>query len=299
MLWRDLTPLSKPLVEPNVNSKHALIVGGGVTGLVTAWVLLDRGFRVSIISKEWASWGKEQRLTSQIAGALWEYPPAVCGQHTDKISLHNSKRWCMTAYHIWNAMASEADLSNASGVRMKPSDFYFPVPIEQDVFQLDKMKEIMASGVIGFRRGADLIAERRVDTFHGGVDAYEIMAPIIDTDTAMAWLMDLVVAKGADLHTREMQEDLLHAEPSLREEFGSDVIINCTGLAGARLAGDHSCYPIRGGLVRVINDGTDFPKVEAALTISADAAHDHNEIVFIVPRNDNILLLGGTSIFDR
>lgn len=36
-----------------------------------------------------------------------------------------------------------------------------------------------------------------------------------------------------------------------------------------------------------------FPKVESALTITADAVHDSNEIVFIVPRNDDILLIGG------
>ena len=52
-------------------------------------------------------------------------------------------------------------------------------------------------------------------------------------------------------------------------------------------------YPIRGGLIRVINDGSDFPKFEHALTITADAVHNSSEIVFIVPRNDNILLIGG------
>ena len=73
----------------------------------------------------------------------------------------------------------------------------------------------------------------------------------------------------------------------------ADAIVNATGLAGTELAGDETCYPIRGGLIRVINDGTDFPKVESAMTITADAVHDSSEIIFIVPRNDNILLIGG------
>jgi len=46
-------------------------------------------------------------------------------------------------------------------------------------------------------------------------------------------------------------------------------------------------------LIRVVNDGTTFPKLDHALTITADAVHDSSEIVFIVPRNDNILLIGG------
>ncbi|KAH8880778.1 FAD dependent oxidoreductase [Thozetella sp. PMI_491] len=292
-LWRDITPLSRPLISPNALSKRALIVGGGVTGLVTAWTLLDRGFHVTIVSKEWASYTQEQRLTSQIAGALWEFPPAVCGQHTDSISLHNSKRWCMVSYRIWDGLASDPAVREERGVRMKPSAFFFPVPIEEDADQLSKMEEIMAAGVRGFRRSPDILEQRRVDSTHGGVDAYELMAPIIDTDQAMTWLMGLVQAKGATLVTDTIYHDLLEIEDELRDCYSADVIINCTGLAGSILAGDETCYPIRGGLIRVINDGRDFPKVEAALTITADAVHDHNEIVFLVPRNDNILLIGG------
>ncbi|KAK8862027.1 nucleotide-binding domain-containing protein [Apiospora arundinis] len=290
-LWRDLSPLAQPLRSPTVDAPHILIIGGGVTGLVNAWVLLDRGYRVTIMSSSWAN--PEQRLTSQIAGALWEYPPAVCGSHTDKISLAHSKRWCMTAYHIWDGIASIPALSEASGVRMMPSDFFFPAPVETDAAQQSKMVEIMASGVRGFYRGEDLMIERDVDPSYGAVDAYEVIAPIIDTDKAMDWLMQLVEGKGANLVTETIGDDLLDIEPQLLERFDADVIINCTGLQGQVLAGDDSVYPIRGGLIRVINDGSDFPKVEAALTITADAVHDSNEIIFLVPRNDNILLIGG------
>ncbi|KAH8205268.1 hypothetical protein TruAng_000515 [Truncatella angustata] len=176
---------------------------------------------------------------------------------------------------------------------MMPSDFFFPDIVENDDAQYSKMVEIIASGVRGFYRGADLMDERRVDESYGAVDAYELMAPIIDTDKAMEWLTRLVQDKGAQLVTETINDDLLNVEGKLRTRFGADVIINCTGLQGQVLAGDSTVYPIRGGLIRVINDGSDFPKVEAALTITADAVHDSNEIVFLVPRNDNILLIGG------
>ncbi|RYP13022.1 hypothetical protein DL765_007053 [Monosporascus sp. GIB2] len=155
------------------------------------------------------------------------------------------------------------------------------------------MTEIMASGVRGFYRGSDIIDERRIDPAYGAVDAYELMAPIIDTDKAMHWLMNLVESKGAHFVTETITRDLVDLEDSLRARFDADVIVNCTGLQGEVLAGDDTVYPIRGGLIRVINDGTDFPKVDAALTITADAAGSANEIVFLVPRNDNILLIGG------
>ncbi|KAI1452277.1 FAD dependent oxidoreductase [Annulohypoxylon moriforme] len=290
-LWRDISPVGQPLRRPTSKSPHVLIIGGGVTGLISAWVLLDRGYRVTVVSSAWVS--DEQRLTSQIAGALWEFPPAVCGQHTDKISLAHSKHWSMTAYHIWDGIASIPSLSEASGVRMMPSDFFFPEPVESDKAQVEKMTEIMASGVRGFYKGADIIDERGIDPSYGAVDAYELLAPVIDTDKAMVWLTELVEQKGAELVTETIHDDLVEIEDSLRARFEADVIINCSGLQAQELAGDESVYPIRGGLIRVINDGSDFPKVDAALTITADAAHSANEIIFLVPRNDNILLIGG------
>ncbi|KAI0853828.1 FAD dependent oxidoreductase [Daldinia vernicosa] len=290
-LWKDISPMGQPLRQPSNKSPHVLIIGGGVTGLISAWVLLDKGYRVTIVSSAWVN--DEQRLTSQIAGALWEFPPAVCGQHTDKISLAHSKHWSMTAYHIWDGIASIPALSEASGVRMMPSDFFFPEPVESDKAQVSKMTEIMASGVRGFYRGADIIDERGIDPSYGAVDAYELLAPVIDTDKAMVWLTELVESKGANLVTETIRNDLVEIEDTLRARFEADAIVNCTGLQAQELAGDESVYPIRGGLIRVINDGTDFPKVDAALTITADAAHSSNEIIFLVPRNDNILLIGG------
>lgn len=73
----DLNTLPKPLLQPTTSSSCVLIVGGGVTGLTTAWILLDKGYKVIVVSKEWASYGKEQRLTSQIAGALWGKSTAI------------------------------------------------------------------------------------------------------------------------------------------------------------------------------------------------------------------------------
>jgi D-amino-acid oxidase len=218
-----------------------LIVGGGVTGLVTAWALPDQGYHVSVIAKEYASYGTSQRLTPQIAGALWEYPPAVCGQHTDAISLEHSKRWCMTAYHIWDAIAGSEELAESSGVRMKCSDFFFPVPVEQDLAQLHKMNEIMASGIRGFVRGRSIIDRRDVNKSYGVVDAYEHLAPIIDTDQCMAYLQELVVSKGADLHKTTVSGDLFDQEEELLAEYRADAIVNATGLAGTELAGDDTC----------------------------------------------------------
>jgi D-amino-acid oxidase len=290
---QNFTLSPTPQSSPTATSPHILIIGGGVTGLTSAWVLLDRGCHVTIVSKEWASYTKSQRLTSQIAGALWEFPPAVCGQHTDAISLSNSKRWCMVAYRIWDDIAADPEMSKVSGVKMNSSTFFFPCPIEEDPEQLRKMREIESAGILGFNRNPALIQEQGVNPKYGAVDAYEHLAPMIDTDVGMTWMMSQVLSKGGKMITATIYGDLFTQESVLREQYNADIIVNCTGLAGAEIAGDATCYPIRGALIRAINDGKRFPKVTKSMTITADAVHDSNEIVFIVPRNDNILLLGG------
>ena len=104
----------------------------------------------------------------------------------------------------------------------------------------------------------------------------------------------MVQSKGAKLVTETLHGDLIDQEDALLSRFKAHAIVNATGLAGAELAGDRSCYPIRGGLLRVINDGTDFPKINTALAVSADAIKPQShEFIFVLPRNDNILLLGG------
>lgn len=108
-------------------SHHIVIIGGGVTGLTTACELLQRNYRVTVLAERYAN--QDNRITSQIAGALWEWPPAVCGRHTDVISLENSKRWCKVVYDRYKAMAANPELSVASGVRMRMAKFFFLEPV--------------------------------------------------------------------------------------------------------------------------------------------------------------------------
>jgi D-amino-acid oxidase len=53
ILWRDISPEPLPLVRLGPESPRSLIVGGGVTGLITAWTLLDHGYKVTVLAKEW------------------------------------------------------------------------------------------------------------------------------------------------------------------------------------------------------------------------------------------------------
>jgi len=57
----------RPAIQP-APSRRVVVIGGGVTGLTTAWALLDAGFGVVVISDKWAP--ALPRIVSQVAGAL-------------------------------------------------------------------------------------------------------------------------------------------------------------------------------------------------------------------------------------
>lgn len=132
----------------------------------------------------------------------------------------------------------------------------------------------------------------------GVIDAYKHESPVVDTDAYMMWLQNLVSSKGGKLITQRISGDLLSQEDKLLETFDAQFILNATGLGGWELASDKTVYPLRGALIRVVNDGTRFPLVTEAFVVAHDydKRDDDGGIVFIVPRNDRTLILGGKHI---
>ncbi|MCA1679477.1 MAG: FAD-binding oxidoreductase, partial [Actinobacteria bacterium] len=87
-------------------------------------------------------------------------------------------------------------------------------------------------------------------------------------------------------------------EQALRAEFRADAIVNCTGL-GAMQTHGAPMYPLRGALARAINDGSRMPKVDEAHCIPHPEGSTEQDMVFIVPRGENMLLLGGLTEEDE
>ena len=80
--------------------RGVLVIGAGVSGLTSALCLRRRGYGVTVVADRFAP-----RVTSVVAGALWEWPPAVCGHHRDLVSLRRSKVWCRTSFDIFGELA--------------------------------------------------------------------------------------------------------------------------------------------------------------------------------------------------
>jgi len=270
----------------NVHSaaRSVLVVGAGVSGLTTALCLARRGFRVKVVADQ-----VSPGITSNVAGALWEWPPAVCGRHHDEVLLEPSKAWSLTSYEYFRGLA---ETPARTGVFLRPANFYFREPVEHNPAELTKMKEL-SDHVLGFAHSAELIEDNGVNPDAGIADAYTFLAPMVDTDRYMRWLHQQNAMVGCTLLLRRISGDLRTQERQLRREFGADLIINCTGLGAYELVGDKDLCPHRGAVIRVDNTGKFMPRITAAHCVANNPSTDHQDMIFIVPRGDDRLVLGG------
>jgi D-amino-acid oxidase len=141
---------------------RVLVVGGGISGLTSALCLARQGRAVTVVADCFAP-----RVTSVVAGALWEFPPAVCGHHRDQDSLTRSQDWCLTSYRHFTDLARRPE----TGVALRTATFYFQQPVADSPRHLGKMRDLRDK-VCGFVHDPALIAANGVNPSLGLRDAY-------------------------------------------------------------------------------------------------------------------------------
>ncbi|MEH2015562.1 FAD-dependent oxidoreductase [Nostoc sp.] len=280
--------MSNLLPDEDVN---ILVIGAGVSGLTTAICLREVGFRVVIVADRFAP-----DLTSIVAGALWEWPPAVCGSHGAPRSLERSKDWCMTTYNKFKKIHAEFG-SEETGLYLKDAYFYFKDVLENRPTELRKMNELKDK-VDGFERGLQIVKETIDLNFKGGIkDAYKHMAPTTNTDVYMKWLLQQVKDIGCEIIQEKITVNVVQNEQELLRRFNAKAIVNCAGLGSIATTGDTSMYPLRGALVRVKNLGGVV--TDAHCISHEESSLNEQDIVYIVPRGDDLVVLGGLTQQDQ
>lgn len=262
----------------------ALVIGAGVSGWTTALVLARQGWRVTVIAERFGS-----HTVSTVAGALWEWPPSVCGRHhDDQAVLERSADWAMRSYECFTRLAADP----RTGVSLRPTVFYFSHSVREDPAELEKMLKL-EKYVPGFVHDAALIEAHGVNPNTGVVDAYSHLAPTINTDSYLTWLASKAQAEGVKVIRANISGPLEENEDQLLSEYAAELIVNCSGLGARELARDLAMDPHRGALLRVINDGSSMPPVTTAHAVANNTSNDYQNMVFIVPRGVDRLLLGG------
>ena len=298
------------LDQPGPSSPHILVIGGGVTACISSWKLLDKGYRVTMVAKEFATFTKAQRLTSQIGAALWEFPCPPCAPQAAPENLDRMRRWAMESYDIYTALAAEPELSTEFGVKLRNTVSFSPISFVEHESERERLIAIKQSGLKGFCHDHSLIEKYQIAQGEEKVvDAFQYVAPVIDTDQAMKFLQKLLQNKGAILRSDTLHGNIIQNEDAILQTYQANAIVNASGLGARELASDDSVIAARGGLLRVINDGKDFERIDHAIVVNkkekkADftklrkkkkAAKEEKEecdVVFVVPRNDDTLMLG-------
>lgn len=294
----NLSTSPAPLKAPSANAaNHVLILGAGVIGMTTAWTLLDKGFKVTIVAKGWASKGtaEEPDLSSEAAGALWKCLPLECGPQAVTANLETNQKWTLESYKVYSSIASDPTLSGV--VELRPCTIVTTGPIAGNSVLSDKL-DFVKKNLPGFREGSELFEEYDINKTHAGglSNVYEYTAPVINVGRAMAFLTKLVEDKGAVLKTATITGDLLHQEAALLREYDADVIVNAMGLGAREAAADANVYGLHGALLRLVNDGSDFPVIENATIVSSTKVGEAGgDGAFILPRQDGVLALGTIS----
>ena len=266
---------------PFMTKARVLVIGAGVNGLTTALCLCQKGYQVTIVAEKFAP-----HIVSVVAGALWEWPPAIKRVLQDQRSLERSQQWSVVSYKKFFELAADEQ----TGVFIRPANFYFRYRIKDHPWAWQKMTEIQHH-VQGFRHDPALISEHGINSQLGFLDAYQYLAPMVDTDSYMSWLLHQVQAAGCRVLTQRIDGNLRAQEQQLKQQFGVDVIVNCSGLGARELAAD-DVYPLRGALIRVKNDGSCMPPITESHSV-AQETDDERAMVFIIPRGKHMLLLGG------
>ncbi len=212
---KTLTTENRPLKTSNpmdFSLKRVAVVGQGVMGLTSALRLQDRGFSVTVFSKE-----KLEETTSMAAGAYW-WPHKAYPQ--ERVS-----HWAKATYEVFK----KARAFPEAGIHFEPH-FRFCLDPDDGAYARHLVDEWEAVN------GADY-----------GIpcaEAYRVIVPVIDVPVFMPYLRDRVLAAGGEIHIRE-----LHSPAELFQNF--DIVVNCTGVWAYHFVDDQTVYPIRGQAVRL------------------------------------------------
>jgi D-amino-acid oxidase len=268
--------------------KRILIIGAGVSGLTCAFSLQQRGYPITIIAE-----ATTHKTTSAVAGALWELPPPVCGypQNFSLKAIAIDQERSIVSYHKFLSLA----LMKETGVYMRPVNFYFEYMVEDN--PIENQKKIEAKNkLLNFRHDPKIIIENGIDS-KIYKDSYSYLTPMIDTDKYLNWLFAKVCS---DLRTRVFIQKIDHKisdiEEDLLKKYCAKAIVNCAGLGSSELTNDDSIYGVRGGLIYVENEGKNTKMIQQAHCTSLhNISESEGSFIFILPRGENRLVLGGVA----
>ncbi len=191
-------------------AKNIGVVGAGISGLATAYMLLKKGYKVTLIAKAFSP-----GITSNRAAAFW-FPYHV----------RNDKRggvWVQKSYNFYK------DLSNdkTSGI----SIIGLIKAVKENAEDDDSWLPLMPPNTCRQMLLNELPP--------GYIKGYEAQVPLMETQLFLPYLQKQLAVKGVVIIEKEVHD--LEAEA-----LNFDVLVNCSGLGAKQLCNDENIFAVRG-----------------------------------------------------
>lgn len=191
------------------------VLGAGVSGLTSAIVLQDKGYRVQIFTKE-----LPHNTTSAVAAAIW-FPYEAWPE--DKVG-----KWSYSTFQEFSRLSKIAE----TGVSFIPFTAYLDTHEEPWWLESLPADHILNDWV-----------ESPVNPDHRG---FKLLVPLIESPIYLDYLLRRFLSRGGDIIQQEIKD--------LNQLDDDNIIVNCTGLGAAKLFNDDFVFPIQGQVVKVSSD---------------------------------------------
>ena len=192
-------------------SKNIAIIGAGISGMSTAYLLKDKGYNITIYAKAFSP-----NITSNKAAAFW-FP----------YHIRNDQRgieWCNTSYNYYKTFTAipEAGISMQHLIKVLRENVEDREPIWID-----------------FMPAGSLRVMDETELQPGVARGYDITVPLIETQIFLPYLQQQLKHSGVTFIEKEV-DDL--------NEFANsyDIVVNCSALGSRKLCNDEALIPVRG-----------------------------------------------------
>ncbi len=194
-------------------NQQIAIIGAGISGLSTAYTLVNAGYNVTVFAKEFSP-----NLVSNKAAAFW-FPYHVRNDA-------RAKDWCKFSYSFFQQLSANI----ATGISMVEIIKAVKPNVQDEDNWLNYMPD----------KSYSIVEEKNLP--NGYAKAYLAKVPLIETQIFLPWLMQALQL----LQTNFIQHNIEDVQV-LATQF--DAIINCTALGAKQLCNDATLIPVRGQVV--------------------------------------------------
>lgn len=192
-------------------SKNIAIIGAGISGMSTAFLLMQKKHHITIYAKAFSP-----NITSNRAAAFW-FPYHI---RNDRRGI----RWCQVSYEYYKKLAEQKD----TGISMRQLIKVLRKGVEEEEpIWIDFMPE-----------GACRIMDK-AELPENIARGYKVKVPLMETQIFLPYLQQQLSDKGVKFIEKEIKDF-----SELTNDY--DNVINCSALGSRKLCNDESVIPVRG-----------------------------------------------------